>query len=177
MVLLASCDQLSGLFAENSATPPVPSALFPLHSALEEGHSKSDLSVVAVLAVVSQTRIGAAGAEAKNADPEALRLERLVRQELNNGFIRNHKLEVVQPDSDAISQAQAEVLSVNNAALSSELAQSLGQKLKVDYVVCAVIEADGRIVNVASQRTSDGKLVFQDSVRDWSIFEQPAEPD
>lgn len=178
VLLCASCDQLAGLLGDADGGQPVPSELFPLHKALEDGGGKGHAASVAVLAVVNDSRIAAAGTDPaagpeQAPDGEALRLERLLRQELNNGFVRNRKLEVLQPGADIIAQAQAEVQRVNSAALSSEQARQLGERLHVDFIVCAVIEEGGRLVNVASQRSSDGKLVFQDSVRNWSIFAEP----
>jgi hypothetical protein len=71
--------------------------------------------------------------------------------------------------------ARDEVIKNNSAALSAETVKKLGAQLKVMFIVNAVIESDGQSVNVTGQRVEDGSTVFQDSVKNWSIFAAPAE--
>jgi hypothetical protein len=194
-LLASGCDQLKKLIGGNApADDPVPEALYPLHTALEAGAKDDQKSTVAVLAVVDQSRFtpapaaggdqaaggAAAGASGSPAaapadDTDALRLERLARQALNNGFIHNKLLDVVQPDDALMQQARDEVVKNNSAALSTQTVKDLGAKLKVMFIVNAVIENGGAEVNVAGQRVDDGSLIFQDSVKNWSIFAAPTE--
>jgi hypothetical protein len=180
LLLVGGCDLIHKLTGGGEAVPsPVPEALFPLHTALEAGAKDSAKSTVAVVAVVDHSRFVPAAPPADGSAPpasddtEALRLERLTRQELNNGLIHNKLLDVVQPDETLMQQARNEVIKNNSAALSVETVKALGGKLKVMFIVNAVIEEGGASVSVAGQRVEDGSLVFQDSVRNWSIFATP----
>jgi len=185
---LSGCDQLKKLLGgdKGGAANPVPEALFPLHTALEAGAKDGAKSTVAVLAVVDQSRFvkatttppadGSAPPPPAD-DTEALKLERLTRQELNNGFIHNKLLDVVQPDEALMQTARDEVIKNNSAALSVDTVKKLGEQLKVHYIVSAVIEDSGTSVSVAGQRVEDGALIFQDSVKNWAIFAAPPPAD
>ena len=186
-LLSGGCDQLKKLIGNDTpAVNPVPEALFPLHTALEAGAKDGAKSTVAVLAVVDQSRFKPATPPAPppadgsapppatpSDDSDALRLERIARQELNNGFIHNKLLDVVPPDDALMQKARDEVIKNNSATLSVASVKELGAQLKVQFIVNAVIENGGAAVSVAGQRVDDGSIVFQDSVKNWPIFATP----
>ena len=176
LLMLTSCDLLFGA----SATPEeaVKMQLNQLQISIEKSMGRSDTTQAAVLAIVDTSTIPTAGAteaEAEGASvAEALRRERIVRQELSNRLVSNRLIEVVQPTQTLIDQARAEITASNSAALSLETVKQSKDSLKTEYIVNALIDRDGAEVNVVAQRTTDGVVIFQETLLDWEVVTGPA---
>ncbi|MBN2083005.1 hypothetical protein JW859_12470 [bacterium] len=125
---------------------------------------------VAVVSVVDTTSIPTGEEEP---DPEllatALRRERVVRQAINNALVENKLINVVQPDEANTELARAEIIAKNSAALSTPLAAEIGQGIGAAVIVCALIDKQGAEVNIVAQLTVNGKLIYQDTIKDWEI--------
>ena len=130
---------------------------------------------VAVVSVVDQTLFGDGQAEvAADEDPaaatkkqDALRRERQVRQGINARLVRNSLIDVVQPASEHLDLARAEVITIDSAALSQATAMLLGEQLQVDYIISVLIDREGQDVDITAQHVADGAIIFQQT-RDWS---------
>lgn len=132
---------------------------------------------VAVLSVVDSSALASAESAGSDQplDSDALRRERLVQQALSGALVTNSLIEVVQPDQASIDLARAEIIAINSAALSPPTAGQIGEQLGADVLVCALIDRQGAEVNIIAQRASDGKLLYQDTIKDWDVLAAPAE--
>jgi len=175
---LLSCDLLK-------TKPPDPDAevhkkLNQLQIALEQNVPDGSTTVVAVVAVVDTAAMVPVAKDAKPSEEAAakeqaaLGRERDVRQELNNVLVANKLMDVVQPDQAQIDKGRQEIIATNSTPLSAALASELGTALKAQYLVCAMIDEDGKQVDVEAQQTADGKVVFQDTLLNWSILKPAA---
>jgi hypothetical protein len=170
---LVSCDLLK-------PKPPDPDVevhkkLNLLQIALEQNVPDGSTTVVSVVAVLDSAAMVPASkdtkpsADAAAKEEAALRRERDVRQELNNVLVANKLMNVIQPDQVQIDKARQEIIATNSAPLSAALAAEIGTALKAQYLVCALIDDDGKQVSVEAQQAADGKVVFQDTLLNWSI--------
>ena len=195
LLAICGCELLSGEAAETvdsslfplqiaieGYSPPVGSG----HTTAigdDEGHEPDDSqqpdfaagahikpAAVAVLSVVDSTALETGDEEAEEgAEAEALRRERVVRQAINSALVANSLIDVVQPDQQSSDTARAEIIAKNSAALSTQLADEMGQMTGADILVCAMIDRLGADVNIVAQSTHDGKLVYQDTIKDWEV--------
>jgi hypothetical protein len=148
------------------------------HAADAEHTSEPPASAVAVLAVVDSTALQAAAEEDEEqavAAVDALRRERIVRQAINSALVANALIDVVQPDQESTETARAEIIAKNSAALSTALAAQIGEQLGAAILVCAMIDRLGAEVNIVAQNAHDGKLVYQDTIKDWNVTAGSAE--
>jgi hypothetical protein len=175
---LVSCDLLKTKPADPDLE--VHKKLNLLQIALEQNVPDGSTTVVSVVAVLDTAAMAPPSKDAKpSADAAAkaeaaLRRERDVRQELNNVLVANTLMNVVQPDQAQIDKARQEIIATNSAPLSAALAGEIGAALKAQYLVCAMIDDDGKQVSVEAQQAADGKVVFQDTLLSWSICAPPA---
>ena len=176
--MLASCNLLKPKPADPDVG--VHKKLNLLQIALEQNVPNGGTTVVSVVAVVDTAAMVPAAKDAKPSadaatkEEAALRRERDVRQELNNVLVANTLMDVVQPDQSQIDKARQEIIATNSVPLSAALAAEIGTALKAQYLVCAMIDDDGKQVNVEAQQAVDGKVVFQDTLLNWSICNPPA---
>jgi len=128
------------------------------------------LDAVAVVSVVDTTSIATTEEEP---DPEllaaALRRERVVRQAVNNALVENKLINVVQPDETNTTKARDEIIAKNSAALSAPLTAEIGEEIGAAVIVCALIDNQGAEVNIVAQLATNGKLIYQDTIKDWEI--------
>lgn len=130
----------------------------------------TELASVAVLSVVDSTALETEAEEPEEgAEAEALRRERVVRQAINSALVANTLIDVVQPDQASSDKAREEIIAKNSAALSTPLANEMRQLTGADIIVCAMIDRLGADVNIVAQSTHDGKLVYQDTIKDWEV--------
>ena len=180
LALLGSCDLISGkkeVDPASEAAKKLKLLQIAVESAVPEGSKGT--TTASVLAVVDSSIMGQAAPDAKDEEAkakydEAQRRERVVRQELNNVLVNNTLIDVVQPGQAEIDKARAEIAANNSSALSIALALELGTALKADYLICALIDEDGKMVNIDAQQTADGKLAFQDTIENWPALIAPA---
>jgi hypothetical protein len=175
-VLCCVCAALTGcnLLGFGKAPPDtaVQRKLNALQIAIEKQIPAKGKAKVAVVAVVDTVALKqpAAGEEADQAVLDAAaKRERDVRQGLNESLVRNTLLDVLQPSQQEQDKARAAVAAANTCALDAKLAAELGQAIGAEYLVGAMIDDEGRQVGVAVQRVSDGVVVFQDTLQEWSI--------
>jgi len=142
-----------------------------LQIAIENDTRAGGKAHVAVLGVVDVVGM-AAGEGAEAADPEALsaarRRERGVRQAIGEVLVQNRLMAAVQPSAEQAEQARKAISAANSPALDAAEATAVGKALGADYLVCALIDDEGKSINVVAQRTTDGVVVFQDVLKNWS---------
>ena len=152
-----------------------------LLATLQVNLQKHLLETVCVLVVVDNTPDDAAGATAAGGEeltPEQLaaralearlRRERLVRAELTSVLVRNTQLKAVDPPQVIIDEYYKLLKDKNANALSAEEAKKAGDFLRVQALITAFIEDEGKKINVVATQAEDGKVVFNEILVDWNF--------
>jgi len=171
LIAVASCNMAKGGKADPDKV--VARQLNMLQIAIENDMRVQGKVHVAVLGVVDAVDM-TAGEGAEAPDPEALsaarRRERSVRQAIGEVLVQNRLMAAVQPSADQAEQARKAISAANSPALDAAEATAVGKALGADYLVCALIDDEGKSINVVAQRTTDGVVVFQDVLKDWSAI-------
>jgi len=169
---------IEGLLATEQSAAGHPGAR-PAGQVSDGNYNASTAAIpVAIMAVVDSnalTQAAEQGGSEQPLDSEALRRERLVQQAISGALVTNSLMEVIQPDQASIDRAREEIVAVNSAALSAPTAAELGEQLGAEVLVNALIDRQGAEVNIVAQRSADGKLVYQDTIKDWEILAAPTE--
>lgn len=133
----------------------------------EDGESEA--APVAVVAVVDGYFLLEPGEDEENttALENARRRERVTRQEIQDSLVKNKLIDALPRDAATEKQARDEIIAHNSAELSTELAAGIGTALDAAIIICALIDRDGAEVNIVAQLTSDGKLIYQETIKDW----------
>ncbi len=170
LVIAASCEMLK--VGEVPPETVIKRQLNELQIAVENSIPENSKAKIAVLGIVD-TATMKKPAEGEEADQTALdaaaKREREVRQGLNEVLVANTLIEVLQPSQEQQDQARAAIGTANSCTLDAKVALAAGTATMAEFVVNALIDDNGKQVNLAVQRASDGVVVFQDTLSDWAI--------
>jgi hypothetical protein len=149
---------------------------------IEEGIHGNEPVHVAVLGILDTAALSAPNPDAGKAKPpeqasleEAWRRERVIRQELSSILVKNRLLALVQPTQLQIDEARDAMIAGNSAALNEDLVKKLGSLLASEYLICAFSDDEGKAVSLVAQRSSDGVVIYQETLKDWPVLAAPAE--
>lgn len=163
------------------AAPPdtvVQRQLNELQIAVEQQLPENAKAKIAVLGVVDTVAMSKP-AEGEEPDAAAIaaaaKREREVRQGLNKVLVTNTLLEVLQPSQEMQDQARAAIIAANGCSLDAQTAAGAGTATAAQYLVNVLIDDNGKSVNLAVQRASDGVVVFQDTLNEWAVAVSPVE--
>ncbi len=170
VVVLASCDKLG--LGKVSPDEEVKKQLNALQISIEKELAEGAKAKTTILAVVDTQRL-AKPAEGEEPDPALLQAaekrERDVRQGMNAVLVENVLLEVVQPAEEQIGKARAAIAAANSPALDKAVCEELGKATAADYLICALIDDSGKKIDVTVQRSKDGVVVYQETLKEWSV--------
>ncbi len=161
----------------------VEAAGHPVDTATEESAAeqhKMGTTSISVVAVVDSLLLIPA-AEGEELDPAeqdaALRRERLVRTALGNNLYPNRFFQVIQPTQDQRDKIRLDIIATNGSSLAPQEAAAAGAEIGVDHLIWAIIEKNGEEVNVVAQRIDNGRVVYNETLSGWDIFDVPESQD
>jgi hypothetical protein len=175
LVAVTGCNLLKA--GEVPPDTAVKRKLNELQIAVEKFIPEKGKAKIAILGVVDTAAMKkpVEGEEVDQAAQDAAaKRERDVRQGLNAALVENQLMEVVQPAQDQQDKVRLAIVAANSCTLDAKAALEVGQAVAAEYLVNVLIDDSGKQVNVAVQRASDGVVVFQDVLKDWSVATGPA---